>query len=515
MNHIPALIFCLFSFSLFSQDILVEDGNNPEAEFHTAINPTDTNNIVLATQNDFGGNPTITIYYTLDFGNTWSTSSYQGVPAGYSGSGDAVLSFNSSGEIFLVNLSINSATSEIHTILSKSTDGGATWSFVSTVETGYTDKPWFAIDRYSTSPYEDNLYVPLVTNVVSLYALDDNYQVTNSVPLADGEHLPSVVVKKDGTVFTSSVEMSSPNVVYVQEYSDGGTTLVHSTQVVTFPDYLFGAPDVSMRFQPTAYLAIDNSNGTYSGRLYLSYTASETTNPDYFNIFLTYSDDNGQTWSTPSVVHSDLQNEVQQFYSSMYVNDNGVLIIDWYDRKNYINTNKLTDFYIGVSHDGGSTFTEAQLNTMSSDFDHVIPSSGDFGIGEYHQLVATNHTAVSFWSDGRTNDQDLNIYMAKVSINGPLSISEASIVNTDIGISPVYPVPVSDIAFSEVDLAEATKIKYDIIDASGQTVKTSDWVQYAAGKHTLEYTLDVQSGVYFIKVVTGGGYFKTLKIVKP
>ncbi len=513
MNHISILIFCVFTFSLFSQDVLVEDANNPEAEFHAAINPTDTNNIVLATQNDFGGTPTITIYYTLDFGNTWSISNYHGTLSGYNISGDAVLSYNSLGEVFLVNLA--ASDTEVNTILSKSSDGGATWSLVSTVESGFTDKPWFAIDRHATSPHQGNMYVPLVTNVISLYTLDDNYQVTNSIALADGEHLPSVVVKKDGTVFTSSIEMASPNVLYVQEYSNGGTTLVHSTQVVSFPDYLFSAPDVSLRFQPTAYLAMDNSGGSYDGRLYLSYTGSEAINPDYFNIFLMYSDDNGLTWSTPSVVHSDIQSEVQQFYSSMYVNDNGVLILDWYDRKNYTNTNKLTDFFMGVSHDGGSNFAETQLNTLSSDFNYVIPSSGDFGIGEYHQLVATNHTAVSFWSDGRTNDEDLNIYMAKVNINGPLAVEESSLVTNKIGISSLYPNPAYDVVFSDIDLTEAAKIKYDVINASGQVITKTDWVQYSAGQHTLEFRVDVPTGVYFINLVTDSGYFKTMKIVKP
>ena len=309
--------------------------------------------------------------------------------------------------------------------------------------------------------------------------------------------------------------MASPNVLYVQEYSNGGTTLVHSTQVVSFPDYLFSAPDVSLRFQPTAYLAMDNSGGSYDGRLYLSYTGSEAINPDYFNIFLMYSDDNGLTWSTPSVVHSDIQSEVQQFYSSMYVNDNGVLILDWYDRKNYTNTNKLTDFFMGVSHDGGSNFAETQLNTLSSDFNYVIPSSGDFGIGEYHQLVATNHTAVSFWSDGRTNDEDLNIYMAKVNINGPLAVEESSLVTNKIGISSLYPNPAYDVVFSDIDLTEAAKIKYDVINASGQVITKTDWVQYSAGQHTLEFRVDVPTGVYFINLVTDSGYFKTMKIVKP
>ncbi len=512
MKYISLIVVFLSSLSLFSQETIVEDASNPEAEFHVAINPLDSNNIVLATQHDFGGVRNITIYYTNDFGTTWNTSNYHGFSAGYIAGGDAVLSFDAAGNVLLVNLAATST--DLSTLLSKSTDGGATWSLVSTIVTGFPDKPWLAIDRYSTSPYLDNIYIPLVENNLNFYTLDGTYQTTNSLVIPDGDHLPSVVVKKDGTVFTSSVGLNSSNIIYVQQYSNGGSNLVHSTQVVTFPDYTFNAPDISLRFQPTAYLAIDNSGGSYDGRLYLSYTASESNNPDYFNVFLTFSDDNGLNWSPPSIVHSNQQDQVQQFYSSMYVNDIGILVLDWYDRKNYTNTNKLTDFFLGVSYDGGTSFTEIQLNTTPSDFDFVIPSSGDFGIGEYHQLVATNSTAVAFWSDGRTNDGDLNIYMAKVNLASAVNVEELSLISNKITISPLYPQPVVNNVYSDIEIKETTNIKYQVLNNSGQVLKSTDWVEYQTGKHKLEFNFDLSAGVYFVTVATDYGYFKTMKFVK-
>lgn len=519
MKYILSLTLFLLSLSIFSQDIIVNDANNPEAEFHTAINPLDTNNIVLATMNGFGnGGGSITIYYTHDFGTTWNTSSYHGLPAGYSNSGDPVLSFDAGGNVFLVNLGSTSDRLNVNTILSKSTDGGASWSLVSTIATESTDKPWLAIDKYATSSYLGNIYVPLVENNVNLYTLDNTYQKTDSLIIPDGEHLPSIVVKKDGTVFTSTVDIGSPNIIYVQQYSNGGKNLVHSTQVVSFPDYTFNAPDISVRFQPTPYLAIDNSGGIYDGRLYMSYTASESNNTEYFNVFLTFSDDNGINWSTPTIVHSNQQDQVQQFYSSMYVNNTGVLIIDWYDRKNFTNTNKLTDFFMGISYDGGNNFTEIQLNTKPSDFDFVITSS-NFGIGEYHQSVATNNTAVSFWSDGRTNDLDLNIYMAKVNltniVTNVLNVEELSLISNKISISSPYPQPITnDNIYSDIVLRETTNIKYQILNNSGQVLKKTDWVEYKTGEHKVNFKLNLSAGFYFINVETDYGYFKTMKFVK-
>lgn len=513
MKYLWFTILILLNLSIFSQDTIVEDADKPEAEFHTVINPLNSNNIVLATQHDFGGIRKITIYYTTDFGTTWNTSNYNGFPAGYVAGGDPVLSFDDAGNVLLVNLAATN-NDEINTILSKSTDGGATWSLVSTIATHPTDKPWLAIDRYTNSPYLGNIYVPLVENNFNFYTLNNSYQITNSLVFPDGDHLPSVVVKKDGTVFTSSVDIQSTNIIYVQQYSNGGSNLIHSTQVVSFPDYTFNAPDISFRFQPTAYLAIDNSGSNYDGRLYMSYTASESNNPDYFNVFLTTSDDNGVTWSSPSIVHSNQQDEVQQFYSSMYVNDTGVLVIDWYDRRNFTNTNRLTDFFMGISYDGGDNFTEIQLNTTASDFDFIIPSSNNFGIGEYHQLVATNDTAIAFWSDGRTNDGDLNIYMAKVNLTNPLSVEELSLISNQITISSLYPQPSSNNVYADIVLKETTNIRYQISNNSGQILKNSEWVKYQPGKHKLNFEYNLSAGIYFISVATDCGYFKTMKFIK-
>jgi len=176
----------------------------------------------------------------------------------------------------------------------------------------------------------------------------------------------------------------------------------------------------------------------------------------------------------------------------------------------------MTDFFIGASYDGGETFTETQLNSSPSDFDFVIPSSNDFGIGEYHQLVATNDTAISFWSDGRTNDGDLNIYMAKTSLDdGSLSVDEFTMISDAISISSLYPQPTEDNAYSIVKLNETTELKYEIFNLIGQKIKESNWKQYQSGEHTLAFDFSSYGvGTYFVKIKTSKGYFKSMKLIK-
>lgn len=503
----------LLNVTLYSQDTLVRNASLPEAELHAAINPLDSNNIVLSVQHGASDphGSFLSIYYTNDFGVTWHQSNYKGSLTNTSQAGDPVLSFDKSGNVLLVSLVVNS--NDLNTILSRSTDGGATWSQVATIAKN-SDKPWIAIDNFSASPNLGNIYIPVVVNNLTLYTLDSNYQKVDSLTIPNGDHLPSVVIKHDGTVFTSTVELSTDNTIYVQQYSNGGSNIVHSTFVVSFPDYTFNVPDISLRFQPTAYLAIDNSGGLYDGRLYLSYTASETTNPKYFNVFLIYSDDNGLTWSSPKIVHSNQQSQIQQFYSSIYVNNNGVLILDWYDRKNYSNTNKLTDFLMGVSHDGGTNFTEIQLNSVSSDWDFVVSSSSNFGIGEYHQLVATDNIAFCFWSDGRTNDGDLNVYMTKANIKDTIvNILEYGQISDKISVS-LYPVPTKNVLNAKINLFERSKIKYEIYNASGQIIEISEWVNYPNGEQILSINLDFSNGYYYLKIISDKGYFKKMKFIK-
>lgn len=498
----------------FAQDEVLNDANEAEAEFHVAINPIDSNNMIVATIRGFAGTSNITVYFTRDFGVSWEASEFHGNHNGPNNAGDPVVTFDDLGNAYLVNLTF-AEEGYITSLLSKSTDGGETWTFGSEVS-GNCDKPWLAVDRNPASPAYSNIYVPTVLDDgPRLYVLNNSFENITSSIVGSGDHLPSIAVKNNGDVFIGSVGISDPNEIYISQFTNGGTTLVHSKMLVSFPDFTFNAPDVSNRFQPTAYVAVDNSGGTYDGRLYVAYTASESGNSTYFDVFLMSSDDDGVTWSSPTPVHADLTTDVQQFYSSLFVNDQGVLLIDWYDRRNYSSPDENTDFFLGISYDGGDSFEEVQLNTESMDFQYATASNQGFGIGEYHQLVATDHTAICFWADGRTNDEDINIYMAKVSINDPMvSIEEMGVISDKISISALYPNPIDGQINLDIELQKSYKLQSIIMDIDGKQLWTSDWVDYSLGKHQLSHSCDLSPGTYLFQVKSDKGFFKTIKFIK-
>lgn len=484
-----------------AQEMIIEDEDRPQAEFDVAINPLNPENIIVATMHGFSDieDSYLSVYFTLDGGTSWSKSHMDGNFGIYDAAGDPVIEFDHLGKAYIVNLVVDIETFTTSTVLSSSEDGGASWTIAATFAED-TDKPWLDIDRSDVSPYLGNIYIPVVTfDGMQLLVYNQVHELISSVNIPKGDQLPSVAVQNDGDVYVSTVGLNNPNVVFLHRFTEGGTELIADYELASFPDFTFNAPEVSGRFQPTVYLRCDNSDGPFSDRLYLTYTASESSNPMIFDVFIIWSDDDGESWTEPKLVHEDNSVGYQQFYSSSYVSPKGTLIVDWYDRAGQDPSSGLTDFKLGVSTDGGDTFSEVKLNSVPMDFLPLLAENNGFGIGEYHQCVANETQAYSFWSDGRTNDGDLNIYYAIVDIEEPsLSVHESGIVNSGLSVTNVYPLPADERIFVDFTLAIARDLQIEIMGLDGKIVFKLPGQKFSTGAHTIEVPVEVPSGSYML-----------------
>lgn len=127
-----------------------------ESEIHAAINLTDTNNMVCsanavgtATGNDI---PINHIYYTTDYGTSWTKSLFNPLPAiiGVTvlGGGDPVFAYDKNGRVYHVwiNLYLQGFTSVHWDLLwAYSNDGGVTWQRGSTPDVISTTGPITAL----------------------------------------------------------------------------------------------------------------------------------------------------------------------------------------------------------------------------------------------------------------------------------------------------------------------------------------------------------------------------------
>jgi subtilisin-like proprotein convertase family protein len=156
--------------------------------------------------------------------------------------------------------------------------------------------------------------------------------------------------------------------------SSVATTSVHGNPTNTV-NFLTPSAASPIGIGPGLSIAQDNTLGAYSpyqGRLYITYVDRATTQnnpPDHTDIFLTYSDDGGFTWSVPVQVNDDNATTDgfseegaitgrAHFEPSVAVDQStGSVVVAWYDGR-YDAARERVATEVAASVDGGSTFSQ-------------------------------------------------------------------------------------------------------------------------------------------------------------
>ncbi len=514
---IPIVTFC--------QDFITES-RRPEAEFHSAINPIDTNNIILASMSNF--NPSdqeeatqLSIYYTLDFGSTWMLSEFTGSFFLERSVGDPVVGFDADGNAYLTAFDVDlGALGNQELTVFKSEDGGKVWREAFRYGDS-VDKPWMGIDTFQNSQHIGNKYYVLINNesVISNtteFIATNNDTLINAIELPNGDFVPTVVLRNDGDIFcTNTFWGSRSNDIYIHHFSDGGNSLLSSNLIVSLPNTIQNAPEISIRFQQCAYMAIDNSTGMYAGRIYLAYTSSENNSDSHFDVFLTYSDDEGESWSEPKSVSGSSNDQRNQFYSSIYVSENGRLLIDWYESSDDASLSQ-TSYKFAISEDGGNTFEEQIANNIAIDYDQLKDVNGGFGIGDYHQSIMTNHTAFLFWNNLEPFSGELKIYYNKVNLSDfSSSINEINPLSDGLLIDLIYPNPILyQKLFFDIESNRNRTVDVVIYSNDGRFIK-KEKIELVSGRNT-DLFIDLNnlsSGHYFVRFLEGGNFVGSKKFV--
>jgi len=125
---------------------------------------------------------------------------------------------------------------------------------------------------------------------------------------------------------------------------------------------------------------------------------------------LSYSDNAGTTWSTPTPVGDQLSRLVDRFNHWMSVDSvTGDVNVAFYDTRNDTTGFRYqTDYYLAKSTNGGVSFpADVRVSTTSSnehDCGGVFPCQGiNYGNqqGDYEGLVSFGGIAYPIWTDSR------------------------------------------------------------------------------------------------------------------
>jgi hypothetical protein len=403
----------------------------------------------------------------------------------------------------------------------KSTDGGVTWQApvqvsvdagpISNPDTAFrfNDRDQIVADKYQMSPYHNNIYIAWIkdrgwnqpnpdSDIYVSVSTDGGAtfssanQVNNT--LNSMGNMPTHTVASNGDLYVLwmqyNVITGGVGVMLLDKSTDGGATFnsvndMIVDSIILPPLQLNGGVEARAKGA-----AIIRSHPLNSNELYITYAADpDTLGSDEADIFFIKSMDGGNSWSSPPVRLNDDNTTNDQVLPWMEVNNNGVINVVWYDRRNDPN-DLVWDVYETTSSDGGNTFTvNSQINNTS--FSTPQTSGGGPWLGEYMALVSADTMAyVAFTSSAIDGNGDvLFTSFSNPDIN--LSVDEAQNLSDEPNI---YPNPTNESI--HIDIGNNHDIELQIFDFYGKRIVVKKLIDQLTTINLSGYA----PGIYLVKL---------------
>jgi len=354
------------------------------------------------------------------------------VLTGFEAAGDPSIAFDADGIAHYAGIAFNRAgfgsVSDGSIWAARSSDGGFTWTVTMVARGGkgiFHDHEQIAADRGSGSPFRNHLYISWTMFVgfgrtpIVLSRSTDGGQ-TWSAPLeVSGTVTPGgffqdslVAVGPDGSVYAAWDETFTQSGgatamrLWIARSIDGGAT--------------FGPPRLIQNVVPERLHNAPYRHGTYpalgvapSGRIFVAWADNRNGDAD---ILLTTSVDSGTTWTSPVRVNDDpLGTGTDQFFPWLSVSPSGRVDVMWYDKRPDPN-NYLLDVFFAFTREGAAISANLRVTDASSD-----PAVWPAFLGDYNGMVSTDRTAYPVWADmrnGQTSPRDFNQDIFTAAVTG-------------------------------------------------------------------------------------------------
>ncbi len=453
---------------------------NSELEPWVAVNPQDPSNIIGVYQQDrntFGGARGLAASVSHDGGLTWHTtyphfSACAGGTAAnggdYQRASDPWVTFSPDGTAYFISLSFSFVGDASQTgsavLVSKSTDGGDTWSDPVTLVRDIGDAdvaPYYFNDKESITadPFDSN-YVYAVWDRIRKPGESENVSAENSFAFrgdtlfartTDGGKTwePARTIyamsKLTGTIGNEIVVLPDGTLVDVFDFLQGSgnnapgydTKVMRSTDhgatwsdpIEVAPDRSVGTsdPDTARRIRTGCFLpliAVDLNPGSPGyGNLYVtwcdSFGSEKTNGKVHSTMVFTQSTDGGLTWSP--LARIDKSGDSAAFVPSLAVASDGTVGVTYYDFRNNTPAPGLpTDQWFVHCHPNATSDCTTPGNWAenhvygSFDIENAATSGTSYFLGDYEGMTSIGTTFASFFSAPTATDPD-NTYLATIA----------------------------------------------------------------------------------------------------
>ncbi|MBD3168907.1 MAG: T9SS type A sorting domain-containing protein [candidate division Zixibacteria bacterium] len=473
------------------------------------INPTDNQNVVAVWRDFRLGYRRLGYGYSFDGGETWTDALFPNEQQPRMS--DPCLTYDVDGNFYALSLSFDWNGQYSGFEVFKSIDGGMSWEdpvwAILSDEEVFEDKEMFTCDRAPDSPYQGNLYIAWTrfsdnqrrTDCMFIRSTDGGQVWGDSIIVSDQTSLqwPLPVVGAGGELYVAWVSYRNSSILFDRS-SDGGLTW--GNDIVAANVYT-PSTEINGGIFVFSFPAMDTdiTGGENHGNIYLAYM--DRTIYD-FDIYFRKSTDSGESWSDEIRINDDeWDNGCDQFHPWLTVDENGVITVMFYDRRNDEQHNLLYDIYYTQSFDAGETWTtNERVTTVSSDPSQGLILAGL--IGEYSGVSLKDGWANFVWTDWRDGDQ--NTYAARIQTYDPTSVREdEEILPTQPILISNYPNPFNASTAINFNVPVESEIEISAFDVSGRKVAEIVSGEYQPGSHSVNWDAEeLASGVYFVRLQT-------------
>ncbi len=408
-------------------DVSNEEG--PQSETSIAINPSNTSQIVVGSNEIF--RLPMRGYFSSDGGNTWGGVDLPLPPpinaGGFDFGSDPGVAWDTRGNVYysyiVVFFSPTGKITGSEVAVARSADGGLTWAATYFNKSGghgkFNDKPMITVDTNSGSPFKDTVYVawdttvvappgPSSTGVLLSRSTDGGQTFSAPVPVSPrggGQRFgigADPFVAPDGTVHVAWNDISQN--IEEATSTDGGASfgpahVISSTNV--FVVTVIPAQN-SRGVLITPSCGADVTTGPARGTLYCSWV--DANGPSGLDVLVARSTDGGSTWSAPVVVNDDTVGAANdQFFQWLSVDPvDGSVNLSWYDTR-LDPTHVATNVFFSRSTDGGLTFAPNVLVTSAPTDESGAGADLGNQYGDYEGIAAMGGVVHPVWTDRRAS----------------------------------------------------------------------------------------------------------------
>ena len=304
-------------------------------------------------------------------------------------------------------------------VIQRSTNGGKSWSKGTGIGLNGSkdqDKEWAAVspngkqvvacwtqfDRYNSQAPTDssNIFCSLSSRKVKHWTEPIH---VNDVPgdCLDGDNTVEGAVPAFGVEGEVYVAWALGEAIWFDRSEDGGRSWLNEDRQAAA---LVGGWDMEIdgigRANGMPVTMVDHSEGPHRGRIYIAWADGRNGAED-IDVFVTCSDDKGETWSAAVRVNDD-DPGAQQFFPWMAVDPvTGEVHVVFYDRRqshaDHPSRGDLrrrdTDVYVASSSDGGETWTNALISE-----EPFRPGGKGIFFGDYNNISAYDGMVRPIWT---------------------------------------------------------------------------------------------------------------------